>query len=314
MSCGPPVPLRMWRPVAVLVILAMAALVALTTGQASATTPPPEPGFTPECTHLEEFEADDFPRRPDIDNRYLPMTPGTRTVFEGDVDGVPHQVEFIVTDLVKKIDGVRALVIWDTDRSEDEVVESELSFFAQDDDGNVWNLGEYPEEFEEGEFIGAENTWITGEADAEAGIHMRARPKVRPRQYIQGFAPEIDFFDCAKVVDKGEEVCVAAGCFDDTLVTHETNLAVPEDGIQSKTHARGVGIVQIGAVEPPTGEVLELVTRERLNRSEMKEARDAALELDARGYEFGEGYDATSPAKRLRHARDDDDDHDDDDD
>lgn len=92
------------------------------------------------------------------------------------------------------------------------------------------------------------------------------------------------------------------------LVTHETNLAVPEDGIQSKTHARGVGIVEIGAVVPPTGEELELVTRERLDRKELKEARKAALELDARGYEFGEGYGATSPAKRLKHARDDDDD------
>ena len=308
MSSGPPVPLRVWRPVAVLLILAIAAVAALTTGQASATTPPSEPGFTPECTHLEEFEADDFPRRPFVNNKYLPMKPGMRTVFEGTVDGVPHRVEFIVTDLVKKINGVRSMVIWDTDLSEDEIVESELSFFAQDEDRNVWNLGEYPEEYENGELVGAPNTWIAGEADAEAGIHMQPKPKVKPRQYIQGFAPEIDFFDCAKVVDKGERVCVAVGCFNDTLVTHETNLAVPEDGIQSKTHAPHVGIIQIGAVEPATGEILELVERERLNRAEMKEARAAALELDARGYEFGldGGYDATSPAKRL--SRDDDDD------
>jgi hypothetical protein len=306
MTGGPPVPLSVWRPLAALLILTVAAVAALTTGQASATPPPSEPGFTPECTHLEDFEADDFPRRPHVNNKYLPMKPGTRTVFEGTVDGVPHRVEFIVTDLVKKINGVRSLVIWDTDLSEDEVVESELSFFAQDEDRNVWNLGEYPEEYEGGEFVGAPNTWIAGEADAEAGIHMSRKPKVSPRQYIQGFAPEIDFFDCAKVVEKGEQVCVALGCFNDTLTTHETNLAVPEDGIQSKTHAPGIGIIQIGAVEPATGEVLELVERDRLNREEMKEAREAALELDARGYEFGAGYDATSPAKRLR--KDDDDD------
>lgn len=308
MSTRPPEPLRFWRPVAVLLLLTLAAVAALVTDQASATSASNGPGFTPECNHLEEFERDDFPRRPEIDNRYLPMVPGTRTIFEGEVDGVPHRVEFTVTDLTKKVNRVRVLVIWDTDTSEDELVESELSFFAQDEDGNVWNLGEYPEEYEDGEFVGAESTWIAGEADAEAGIHMQRRPRVRPRQYIQGFAPEIDFFDCAKVVEKGGEVCVEAGCFDDVLVTHETNLAVPEDGIQSKTHAPGVGIVHIGAVDPPTGEVLELLARERLSREELKEARAAALELDARGYEFGEGYDATSPAKRLKPERDHDDD------
>ena len=310
MSCGPPMPLRPWRLAAVLLLLAIAGVAALTTGQASASPPSSEPGFTPECTHLEDFEADDFPRRPNINNRYLPMKPGIRTVLEGTVDGVPHRVEFTVTDLVKKINGVRVRVIWDTDTSEDELVESELSFFAQDEDRNVWNLGEYPEEYENGEFVGAPSTWIAGQADAEAGIHMTRKPKVSSRQYIQGFAPEIDFFDCAKVVDrmKNQTLCVAAGCFRDVLVTNETNLAVPEDGIQSKYHAPHIGIVQIGAVDPPTGEVLELVERVKLNKEELKEAREAALELDARGYEFGAGYDATSPAKRLKSPRDDDDD------
>ena len=77
------------------------------------------------------------------------MRPGTQLILEGAVDGVPHRVVFTVTDLMKNIDGVNALVIWDTDESEGELVESELSFFAQDDDENVWNLGEYPEEFVE---------------------------------------------------------------------------------------------------------------------------------------------------------------------
>jgi hypothetical protein len=32
----------------------------------------------------------------------------------------------------------------------------------------------------------------------------------------------------------------------------------------------------------------------------MNEARRQALALDRRGYEFGEGYDATTPATRLK--------------
>jgi hypothetical protein len=241
-----------------------------------------------------------FPLRPEIDNRFLPMIPGTRTILEGAVDGVPHRVEFTVTDLTKVINGTPVLVIWDTDTSEGELAESELSFFAQDEVGNVWNLGEYPEEYEGGEFVGAPSTWIAGESGAEAGIHMQASPMVSSRQYIQGFAPAVEFFDCAKVVGDAQTVCVQAGCFNDVLVTYESNLAVRGDGIQSKTHAPGVGIVKIGAVDPPTGEVLELVAREQLTSAEMNEARRAALALDERGYQFGEGYGATSPASRLK--------------
>jgi hypothetical protein len=283
-----------------LLVLVVAAVAALTTGQASASPAPDAPRFKPKCEHLEQFDAGNFPRRPTIDNRVLPMVPGTRTTLEGAVEGVPHRVDFIVTDLTKVIDGTTVLVIWDTDTSEGEVLESELSFFAQDEDGNVWNLGEYPEEYEEGVFVGAPSTWIAGQADAEAGIHMQARPEVSSLQYIQGFAPAVEFFDCAKVVGDSQQLCVQAGCFDDVLVTYETNLAVRGDGIQSKYHAPGIGIVRIGAVDPPTGEVLELVGHGRLSSDEMNLARRQALALDRRGYEFGEGYDATSPATRLK--------------
>jgi hypothetical protein len=307
-SGGPPLPLRLWRAAAALLLLTIAAAAALATGQASASPAAAQPGFTPKCTQLERFKARDFPRWPEIHNTYLPMIPGIRTTLEGNVDGVPHRVQFTVTDLYKKMNGVRVLVIWDTDTSEDQLVESELAFFAEDKEGNVWNLGEYPEEYEYDENgdlidVSAPSTWIAGQEGAKAGIHMADDVNVSSRQYIQGLAPAIEFFDCAKVVEKtrNRKVCVEFGCFGSVVVTHETNLAVAGDGIQSKYHAPGKGIIQVGTVDPPSGEVLELVDRERLRGAEMREAREAALELDARGYELGVdgGYEATTPARRL---------------
>jgi hypothetical protein len=287
---------------ALLLLLAIAGAATVSAGQAGTSSADEASSVTAahSCVQLEDFDDDDFPYRPEIDNRFLPMVPGTRLILEGSVDGVPHRVVFTVTDLRKRIDGVYTLVIWDTDESDGELVESELAFFAQDEDENVWNLGEYPEEFEDGEFVGAPSTWITGEEDAEAGIHMQAHPRVRSRQYVQGFAPEIDFLDCARVVQRHQETCVPAGCFDNVLVTHETNLLDPEGGIQSKFHAPGVGIVQIDAVEPPTGETLELVEIVNLSGSALRRARNEALRLDRRGYRFSEVYRSTSPARRLR--------------
>jgi hypothetical protein len=286
---------------ALLVLFAAAGTAALSAGHADAA--PAAVGSSAAakpCRHLERFDDDAFPRQPLINNRFLPMKPGTRMILEGNVEGVPHRVEFTVTDLTKEIDDVRTLVIWDTDTSEDELVESELAFFAQDTGGNVWNLGEYPEEFESGEFIGAPSTWITGEDGAKAGIHMRALRGVSSRMYVQGFAPEIDFHDCARIADKFEQTCVPAGCFDQVLITHETNLLDPEGGIQSKFHAPRVGIVKVGSVDPPDGETLELVAVEKLSVDDLEEVRREALRLDRRGYRFSKVYRSTEPARQLR--------------
>lgn len=146
--------------------------------------------------------------RGSTDNTFLPLIAGTRRVFEGDVDGVPHRVTFTVTDLVKEINGVETVVIWDVDESEGTVAEAELAFFAQDEDGNVWNLGEYPEEFDDATFGGAPNTWIAGQGGAEAGIHVAAEPTVSSTFYLQGLAPAIEFLDCGRVVETGASVDV----------------------------------------------------------------------------------------------------------
>ena len=58
-----------------------------------------------------------------------------------------RRVVSTVTDLSKWIDGVRTLVIWEKDYTAGKLGESEIAFFAQDKAGNVWLLGEYPEEF-----------------------------------------------------------------------------------------------------------------------------------------------------------------------
>ena len=217
------------------------------------------------CVELARFNQRDFPERPQVDNVFFPLVPGAQRVLEGEVEGVPHRVTFTVTDLTKEIAGVNTIVVWDVDESEGEVVESEIAFFAQDRDGNVWNLGEYPEEFEDGEFAGAPSTWIAREDGAVPGIHMSGSPSVGLPEYLQGFAPRIDFLDCATVVATGQSICVPfeSSCFDDVLVTHERNPLDPEGGVQSKFHAPGVGIVAIGSVDPPTGETLELVETRR---------------------------------------------------
>lgn len=266
------------------------------------------------CDVAVRFDRDDFNKHSaTIDNKWLPMVPGTQAVFTGSINqgggpvAVDHQVVFTITDLTKVIKGVRTRVVYDVDINAGEVVEAELAFFAQDKDGNVWNLGEYPEAFEEGEFAGAPFTWIAGQAGAKAGIHMFDDPRPATFTYSQGFAPMLDppFLDCGQVVGTVRRVDVPAGRFKNILVTYETSPLEPDGGVQVKYYAAGVGIVLIGAVGDPEAETLVLTERVRLSRRALSEIRDAALELDRRAYE---GEDSFAVYRKTRPAEEEDDD------
>src|SRR5262249_35506765 len=89
---------------------------------------------------FEDLDRKNFDRWSNIDNKWLPLRPGHRSVLTGYTgEGkkrVPHRVVMTVTDLTKVIDGVRAVVVWDLDYRSGKMVESELVFFAQDNLGN----------------------------------------------------------------------------------------------------------------------------------------------------------------------------------
>jgi hypothetical protein len=240
-----------------------------------------------------------------IDNQWIPLVPGTQFTLAGQVKGpdgtTPHRVVFTVTDLAKVINGVRTLVLWDRDYSAGQLVEEELAFHAQDNAGNVWNLGEYPEEHEDGTFIGAPNTWIAGVAEAQAGILMQADPQPGTPEYLQGYAPDIEFEDRAKVSKTGQRACVPVGCYENVLVIDEWNpREQPQDGHQLKYYAPSVGNVRVRAVGGEEQETLSLVKIRQLDAAAMAGVRRAALRLDRRAYKVArQKYQNTPPAEPL---------------
>src|SRR6266511_6231049 len=65
------------------------------------------------------LHRNDFPAVPTVDNAFFPLTPGTKWVLKGTVDGEAHTVVTTVTNLTKVIDGVTSAVVLDEDRSEE---------------------------------------------------------------------------------------------------------------------------------------------------------------------------------------------------
>jgi hypothetical protein len=246
------------------------------------------------------FDPANFgPDSADIDNRYLPFEPGTQFVYRGssidEGERLPHQVIFTVTDLTKVIAGVRTLVGWDRDLSDGVVREAELIFFAQDREGNVWHLGQYPEIYDEEQFDGAA-PWLVGYVKgAKAGIMMPAEPRLGDPPYSEGFAPPPYFWDdVARVYKTGQETCVPVDCYTDVLVTEESEPSKP-GAFQLKFYAPGVGYVRVGWRGPneEEREVLVLAQLRHLDADAMAEVRAEAFAMEARASVYG----LTQPAE-----------------
>jgi len=256
-----------------------------------------------------DFERAKFDKSsPYITNQWLPLKPGSQLTYkgsaipEGEKTRVKRRVVSTVTDLSKWIDGVRTLVIWEKDYTAGKLGESEIAFFGQDKAGNVWLLGEYPEEYENGKFADAP-TWISGQKGAHAGIAMLANPKVGSPDYAQGFAPPpVEFVDRARVYKKGQKTCVPVKCYNNVLVIEEFENGVP--GVfHLKYYAPKVGLVKVGwrGANEVEKETLELVKRQQLSSKELAKARKTALSLDNRAYKrSAEVYGKTPKAKPLK--------------
>lgn len=257
----------------------------------------------PTFAELENFNPNNFNESStNIDNSWLPLKPGAQWAYEGVTlergEEVPHRLIFTVTDLTKVIGGVNTVVAWDQDFAAGELVETELAFFAQDKDGVVWYLGEYPEEYEKGKFIVAP-AWIHGLEDARAGIYMKKDPEPGAPSYSQGWGPKVNWTDRAQVSEVGQKICVPFNCYEDVLVIEEFNQE-EANAFQLKYYARGVGNISVGwKGEDTSKETLELIDFKQLSSEELEEARLEALELEKRAYERSRDvYAHTQPSQQ----------------
>jgi len=171
-----------------------------------------------------------------IDNPYLPLKPGARWVYGGEVDGAHERIEVAVTTEHKTVAGIEAVVVSDTNWVDGELAARTFDWYAQDRDGNVWYLGEATEEYEHGKVVGTEGSWEAGVDGAEPGIFMLATPR-SGEHYRQRYAAG-EAEDLAKVVRTG----VTLGQYHDVVVVEESTPYEP--GVrEEKYYAPGVGKV-----------------------------------------------------------------------
>jgi hypothetical protein len=210
-------------------------------------------------------------------NPWLPMTSGVQSVRRGFVTvgsrRIPHIRITTVTDVTKKINGVRAVLVLDQDVDDGQVTETAIDYLAQDDGGNVWYLGSYTEAYEAGRFLNAEDAWLAGVNGAEVGLYFPGDPKVGAPPFMQ---VSIDGGEqsSAQVVKVGAKTCVPYDCFTDVVV-------VVEDASEHKYWAPGIGGVLTEPLSGASQETEELINLKELSASVLSELSKEAMRLDA---------------------------------
>jgi hypothetical protein len=227
-------------------VVAAAALIAMPVGAAPAadTASCPRPSALPDA-----FVSQ-------IDNPYLPLTPGTTFTYKGKLDGTPATDVFAVTNATKVIEGVTTTVIHDQVFQRGDLVEDTFDWFAQDASGNVWYFGEDTKELDHGQVVSTEGSWEAGVKNARAGIFMPTQPQVG-QVFKQEDANKVAE-DCTKIVDLHASIKTPYVTSTDALKTEEFSLLEP-GVLDNKYYVRDIGLVAESTVQGGT-DSLDLVS------------------------------------------------------
>jgi hypothetical protein len=205
------------------------------------------------------------------------MTPGIQIVRKGTVTiggrTVPHLTVTTITDVTKKINGVRSVLVLDQDIDAGQVSEQAVDYLAEDVGGNVWYLGSYTEAYSGGQFLNAQDAWLAGVNGASTGLWFPGDPEPGSAPFTQVQVPGVET-SSAQIVQAGQKQCVPFDCFKDVIV-------VLEGGSEHKYWAPGVGQILTEPLSGVAQEIEELINVKELSPSALAELSHEVLKLDA---------------------------------
>jgi hypothetical protein len=191
----------------------------------------------------------------DITNPYLPLAYLQQDIIEGSEDGKTTRVERTLKPEIRKTftvagQQVESLCMEDRVFVSGVLEEVALDYFAQDDAGTVYYLGEDVDEYDETGKLAKHNptddAWLTGKDTPVPGVIIPAHPKVGDKFKSEDVSAKIDETD--EVVALDETTTVPAGKFEHCVKIKET---LADGSIEFKFYAPGVGVVR---ETPSTGD------------------------------------------------------------
>jgi hypothetical protein len=183
-----------------------------------------------------------------VSNPFFPLTPGTISHYRGEtVDGVETIVTEVLSD-TKTILGITATIVHDRVYLDGDLIEDTFDWYAQENDGDVWYLGEDSKEVENGEVVSTKGSWEAGVDGAKPGIIMWGDPAAHLHQeykqeYYAGVAEDV-----ATVIALDESVQVPHGSFTGCLRTEDRN-PLEQGAVEHKLYCSGIGLTLEGPAD-----------------------------------------------------------------
>ena len=237
---------------------------------------------TPTVYHETPFNPSNFVDPRAASNKWFPLTPGTQLVTQGTTlignRKVPYQVIKTVTDVIRVIDGVKTLLVYDFEMGTGQVTQRSLDYIAQDKAGNLWIMGGATESWEAGRFVEVNDVWMSGIDGGKAGILMPADPTASSPAWVIAQHPGEE--SVARFLAM-EKLCVPFGCFANVLVTREGTTTRPNN--ESKYYAFGLGQIRNQPQKDSRHDDTELlVNATQLSPEGLAAASADALQIDRR--------------------------------
>ena len=195
---------------------------------------------------LPDFDDATFSAPSDIDHGLLAYVPGTTREFAVDTEDGTETILVEPLADTRTVNGVVCRVVRDRVWLDGDLIEDTYDWYAQDDDGNVWYMGEDSTSFEyddDGNLIetSTDGSWEAGVDGAVAGILMWASPAPGASYYQEFYEDEAE--DMAIVIATGVTVELEDGTeFENCVQILEWSPLEP-DTLEYKYFAPGIGVV-----------------------------------------------------------------------
>lgn len=195
---------------------------------------------------------EDFVDPTRISNELYPVSEVPYLIMLGDDEGRPLRVEVTLLPGTKTIEwdggSTETIVSQFLAVTDGELVEVANDWFAQDDSGNVWYFGEDVFNYDNGEVVNTDGTWIAGH-DRPPGMIMPAAPRVGDVYHPENIPGLV--FEEDVVVSIDETVDGPSGKITGVLSVEEHLM---EGDVEKKLWAPGYG--EFRAIHPGVEDVM----------------------------------------------------------
>jgi hypothetical protein len=183
-----------------------------------------------------------------VTNLYFPKALTGHLISIGVDTGESRRAEEMVLPMTRTIEWgggtVEAIVIYYIAYGNGQLLETAFDYYAQDDAGNVYYLGEEVTNYQDGQTLNHEGSWLVGRDGVPASVIMPANLQVGTIFYPENRPGLV--FEQDKVLSLSEEIMTPRGLINDGMLIQETLM---NGVVEFKTYAPSYGYVYVETPE-----------------------------------------------------------------